>query len=150
MVKSKMPLLEPSDRYGVAVTWSEEDEAFIASIPELPGCMSDGATRLEAIANLADAQKAWFDACKAAGNPVPPPKMYRLPNADGIALSSLELKLLREAVSGRDIKSSDRREDKAKARLKKAGYLRFDRDFWRWVVTDAGRAGLRQYSDVNL
>ena len=57
-------------------------------------------------------------------------------------LSDLEERLLRECAAGQDIKSSDRPADRARTRLKKLGYLTFDRAGWRWQITDAGRSAL--------
>ena len=47
-------------RYEVLIYWSEEDGAFIAEVPELPGCMSDGATYQEALANYVQVPCVWF------------------------------------------------------------------------------------------
>lgn len=62
---------EPAGNYSISVSWSDEDQAFIAIIPELPGCMADGQTRIEALRELAGAQTAWVEACNSAGNSVP-------------------------------------------------------------------------------
>lgn len=52
---------------------SEEGGGWFAEIPFLPGCMSDGETPEEAIANLNDAKKCWIEACLELGRPVPEP-----------------------------------------------------------------------------
>lgn len=57
-------------------------------------------------------------------------------------LSDIEERLLRECAAGQDIKSSDRPADRARTRLKRLGYLTFDRGTWRWNITDAGRAAV--------
>jgi hypothetical protein len=57
-------------------------------------------------------------------------------------LTDLEAKLLKLCANGADIKDSDRANDKAKTRLKKLGYLVFERSYWRWRITDAGRSAL--------
>jgi predicted RNase H-like HicB family nuclease len=141
---------EPVDHYSVRVEWSVEDKAFIAWIPELPGCMSDGRTRLEAIANLADAQSVWLSGSKESGNPAPMPKLYNAPAVPAVALSNIELALLRNLAVGQNILSSDRPSDRAKTKLKKVGYIHFERECWKWVVTDAGRLGLRHYASTPL
>jgi predicted RNase H-like HicB family nuclease len=60
-------------RYPVTVFWSDEDEGFIATAPDLPGSSAFGESQTEALAQLEHAIKAWIEAAKAAGNPVPEP-----------------------------------------------------------------------------
>lgn len=59
--------------YPTEVFWSEEDEGFIAIVPDLPGCSAYGETRQEALDSLDDGIEAWIEAAEAAGNPVPSP-----------------------------------------------------------------------------
>jgi antitoxin HicB len=54
-----------------AIVWSGEDEGFIATIPDLPGCSAWGQTLAEAAREVEDAQAAWIQACMASGEPVP-------------------------------------------------------------------------------
>lgn len=61
-------------RCKVVIHWSAEDEAFIAEVPELPGCMADGATRLAALKNVDVAIKEWIEIAKSLGRPIPEPK----------------------------------------------------------------------------
>ena len=61
-------------KYEIILYWSEEDEAFIAEVPELPGCAADGATRLEAIANAERVIGEWMETAKELGRPIPEPK----------------------------------------------------------------------------
>ena len=61
-------------RYEMIIYWSDEDEAFIVEIPELPGCMADGATYQEAIANAEVIVQEWIDTAHELGRPVPEPK----------------------------------------------------------------------------
>jgi antitoxin HicB len=61
------------DRYPAEVFWSDEDEGFIATAPDLPGCSAFGETQAEALAELDQAIVAWKQAAQAAGNPVPAP-----------------------------------------------------------------------------
>ena len=57
---------------------SEEDGGgFLATVPELPGCMSDGETRAEALANVEDAIAAWIYCARKAGEPIPEPQLHR-------------------------------------------------------------------------
>ena len=51
----------------------EDGGGFVATVPDLPGCMSDGATREEAAHNIADAIAEWVDEAKRLGRPVPTP-----------------------------------------------------------------------------
>ncbi len=61
-------------RYEVIIYWSEEDQAFIAEVPELPGCAADGATYKEAISNVEVIIQEWIDTAKELGRPIPEPK----------------------------------------------------------------------------
>ncbi len=58
-------------KYEVILYWSEEDEAFIAELPELPGCIADGTTRQEALANAEIAISEWLETARELGRPVP-------------------------------------------------------------------------------
>ena len=51
----------------------DEDEVFIAECPALPGCVSQGKTRKEALANIQDAMRGYVASLKKHGEPVPPP-----------------------------------------------------------------------------
>ena len=52
----------------------EEGGGFLATVPDLPGCMSDGATREEAARNVEDAIAAWIEEARALGRPIPAPR----------------------------------------------------------------------------
>ena len=65
-------------RYELIIYWSEEDEAFIAEVPELPGCAAHGGTQERALGNAQDAIRLWIDTAKEFGDPVPEPKGRRL------------------------------------------------------------------------
>ncbi|MEW6095745.1 MAG: type II toxin-antitoxin system HicB family antitoxin, partial [bacterium] len=54
--------------------WSEEDEAFIAEVPELPGCMADGKTYIEALSNAEVIIEEWIETAKELGRYIPQPK----------------------------------------------------------------------------
>ncbi|HFE66720.1 MAG TPA: type II toxin-antitoxin system HicB family antitoxin [Chloroflexi bacterium] len=62
------------NKYEVIIYWSDEDEAFIAEAPELPGCMADGASYQEAISNIEQIIQEWIDTAKELGRPIPEPK----------------------------------------------------------------------------
>ena len=61
-------------RYELIIYWSDEDQSFIAEIPELPGCMADGATYKEAVDNVEVVIQEWIDTAKELGRPIPVPK----------------------------------------------------------------------------
>jgi predicted RNase H-like HicB family nuclease len=61
-------------RYEVIIYWSHEDEAFIVEVPELPGCMADGATYQEALANAEVIIQEWIETARELGRPIPEPK----------------------------------------------------------------------------
>jgi predicted RNase H-like HicB family nuclease len=61
-------------KYEVIIYWSNEDQAFIAEVPELPGCMADGKTYAEAIANVEVIIQEWIETAKGLGREIPEPK----------------------------------------------------------------------------
>ena len=61
-------------KYEIIIYWSEDDRAFIAEVPELPGCAADGATYKEALANVEVIIKEWIATAKELGRPIPQPK----------------------------------------------------------------------------
>lgn len=61
-------------RYEIILYWSDEDRAFIAEVPELPGCAADGGTREEALASVAVVIEEWIDTARELGRAVPEPK----------------------------------------------------------------------------
>ena len=65
-------------RYEIILYWSDEDEAYIAEVPELAGCASDGATYQEAIENVEVVIDEWVETAKELGRTVPEPKGGRL------------------------------------------------------------------------
>ena len=65
-------------KYETIIYWSDEDQAFVAEIPELPGCMVHGTSQEEALANVKEAIQLWLDTAKEFGDPIPEPKGRRL------------------------------------------------------------------------
>jgi predicted RNase H-like HicB family nuclease len=61
-------------KYEVIIYWSKDDQAFIAEVPELPGCAADGATYQEALANVETVTQEWIETAKDLGRPIPEPK----------------------------------------------------------------------------
>ena len=67
--------MDASDlRYEIVLYWSNEDHAFLAEVPELPGCMSDGETYAEAVANVEDAMRMWIETARDLGREIPAPR----------------------------------------------------------------------------
>jgi len=61
-------------KYEVILYWTAEDDAFIAEVPELPGCAADGPTRQAALKNVDVVIKEWIETAKELGRPIPKPK----------------------------------------------------------------------------
>jgi predicted RNase H-like HicB family nuclease len=61
-------------KYEIILYWSAEDDAFIAEVPELPGCAADGPTRQEALTNAETVIQEWIEAAQELGRPIPEPK----------------------------------------------------------------------------
>lgn len=61
-------------RYEIIIYWSDEDKAFIAEVPELAGCMADGAAYDEALRNIEVIIQEWIETAKELGRPIPEPK----------------------------------------------------------------------------
>jgi predicted RNase H-like HicB family nuclease len=63
-----------NSRYEIIIFWSDDDNSFVAEVPELPGCMADGCTYQEALANAEGAIQEWIETANELGRPVPEPK----------------------------------------------------------------------------
>jgi predicted RNase H-like HicB family nuclease len=61
-------------KYETIIYWSEEDGLFVAEVPELPGCMADGATQEEAIRNAEGVISEWIETAKSLGREIPAPQ----------------------------------------------------------------------------
>ncbi len=66
------------NRYEIIIFWSDEDAAFVADVPELPGCMAHGATHVKALENAQEAINLWVQTATELGRVVPSPKGRRL------------------------------------------------------------------------
>lgn len=66
--------MKTDPRYEVIIYWSDEDEAFIAEVPELPGCASDGQTYEEALANVQVIIDEWIETASDLGRTIPEPR----------------------------------------------------------------------------
>lgn len=64
----------PDYRYEVVLYWSEPDQAFIAEVPELPGCAADGSSYQDALEAVGVAMREWVETARQLGRPIPEPK----------------------------------------------------------------------------
>lgn len=60
-------------KYEMIIYWSEDDQSFVAEVPELPGCMADGCNYLEAVKNAELAISEWIETARELGRPIPKP-----------------------------------------------------------------------------
>ncbi len=61
-------------RYEIILYWSKDDDAFIAEVPELPGCAADGPTYQEALAAVEVVVRQWIETARDLGRPIPEPR----------------------------------------------------------------------------
>lgn len=61
-------------KYEIIIYWSTDDDAYLAEVPELAGCMADGATYQEAVSNVQVVIDEWIETAKQLGRQIPPPK----------------------------------------------------------------------------
>lgn len=66
------------DKYEIIMYWSDEDGAFVAEVPELPGCMAHGKKQAEALTNIRQATALWIKTAKEFGDLIPEPKGRKL------------------------------------------------------------------------
>jgi predicted RNase H-like HicB family nuclease len=66
------------NKYEVIIYWSDEDDAFVAEVPELPGCTAHGSTQEASLASAQEAIRLWIDTANEFGDPIPEPKGRRL------------------------------------------------------------------------
>lgn len=71
--------LDEAKRYSLVIEWSLRDDAFLVSVPELPGLRTHGATHTEAVAMGEDAIAVWLDGLRATGQVVPAPRFAAVP-----------------------------------------------------------------------
>ncbi|HEX9867296.1 MAG TPA: type II toxin-antitoxin system HicB family antitoxin [Candidatus Tectomicrobia bacterium] len=65
-------------KYEIIIYWSDEDQVFVAEVPELLGCMAHGDTQEAALANAKEAIRLWIETAREFSDPVPEPKGRRL------------------------------------------------------------------------
>jgi predicted RNase H-like HicB family nuclease len=61
-------------KYEIIIFWSAEDDAFVAEVPELPGCMADGNNYQEALSNAEQIIQEWIDTAIESGRSIPEPR----------------------------------------------------------------------------
>lgn len=61
-------------KYEIILYWSEDDNAYIAEVPELAGCMADGSTAAQALRNVEQVAQEWIETAQELGRPVPVPR----------------------------------------------------------------------------
>ena len=65
-------------KYEIILYWSNDDDAFVAEVPELPGCMAHGRTQEAALREIKEAMRLWIESAHERDEPVPEPKGERL------------------------------------------------------------------------
>ena len=65
-------------KYETIIYWSEEDQSYLAEVPELPGCMAHGNAYGDALANVKEVIQLWIEAAEEFGDPIPEPKGRKL------------------------------------------------------------------------
>jgi predicted RNase H-like HicB family nuclease len=65
-------------KYEIIIYWSNEDQVFVAGVPELPGCMAHGNTQEAVLAHASQAIQLWIETAREFGDPIPEPKGERL------------------------------------------------------------------------
>jgi predicted RNase H-like HicB family nuclease len=68
----------PVNKYEIIIYWSDQDGAFIADVPELPGCSAHGDSQELALTSANEAIQLWLDTAREFGDPIPAPKGRRL------------------------------------------------------------------------
>lgn len=66
-------------RYSITIQWSDEDDAYVVTLPEFPSCHTHGATREEALKNAQEVLELLIEANEEWEQPLPPPKLYNTP-----------------------------------------------------------------------
>ena len=61
-------------KYEIIIYWSVRDEAFVAEVPELPGCAADGPSYQEALSNAEVVIREWLETAQELGRSIPEPK----------------------------------------------------------------------------
>ncbi len=89
--------------YEVLIYWSDEDQAYIAEVPDLPGAMADGATRQEALANAEIIIQEWIETAQDLQRPVPPSLGRSLTVSDAAQRLGLSVAMVRRYCESGEI-----------------------------------------------
>ena len=65
-----------SAHYSMLIEWSDEDAAYIVTVPELPGCITHGSSYADAVQQGEDAIATWLETARASGDPISPPRVF--------------------------------------------------------------------------
>ena len=65
-------------KYKITINWSEENQFFIAEVPELPGCMAHGNTQEAALENIKEATELWLETAREFDDPIPEPQSKKI------------------------------------------------------------------------
>lgn len=84
-----------SQEYQMVIYWSEEDQAYLVEVPDLPGCMADGKTRQEALANAEIIIQEWVETAQELGRTVPLPQGRLLTVAEAAQRLGLSIAMVR-------------------------------------------------------
>ena len=81
----------PELRYSMTIEWSDEDQLYIVTVPELPGCRVHGKTYAEAVASGEIAIRVWVGGAIKQGEPLPEPRkfVFRWWNDDGTLVETM-------------------------------------------------------------
>ena len=82
-------------KYQMVIYWSDEDQAYLVEVPDLPGCMADGKTRQEALANAETTVQEWIETARYLGRPVPVAQGHLLTVSEAAQRLGLSMAMVR-------------------------------------------------------
>ena len=85
------------NKYKIVIYWSDEDQVFVAEVPELPGCMAHGSTQVAALTSANEAIQLWLDTANEFGDTVPKPRSHSASNK--VFESKAKLRKTNESMS---------------------------------------------------
>lgn len=65
-----------SPKYEIVIYWDDDDQIFVAEVPELPGCMAHGSTQMDAVQNVREAIDLWIETAREFGDEIPNPQPH--------------------------------------------------------------------------
>lgn len=69
---------ERLQKYEIVIYWDEQDQIFVAEVPELAGCAAHGKTQIEAVKNINEAVELWLETAREFGDEIPEPREHKL------------------------------------------------------------------------